>query len=537
MSPFRHVEPPSPVTTGLTPEAAHARHILDVAAHGPPSARSLVVGLMQSLVTEGYRTSVSWYLAPSPTDDLHEVIFSLRAGDETEDHRWHDRREIASLLTEARRRSQGGDAMELWSGNGHGLRRLVIANEPGRPLQFVPAEERYYAGEEFRTAAAVAAWRERPAPTAGVVVQAVDAPELGRRAFPTESSGSVVSTGPVSNVPAIHAPPPDPPLNAETLGAALREALSEVQVEVDLGSMEDVVAGALRSALVELSPAVSDPSPRLQPVRQELTTGEVPLVAASQDRMRPRPQSSALDMAQAAGLFPDARGGTEHSDGSTAELEHLVERCVTEAIRSSLADRLPELINQLGDAVAPLTEPRPERPSLTEIPSELENVLASLVSSSLDASLTRRIPELVERLALAAAPLSADFERPSTEPDPVDVARSMAASILSPAEIAETLVFRLRPLLDEHNARAMLRESTDADRDRLTIEHMRASLNQLAEKMDLRLKGLEAEIRRYEKGPSTPDLSGAAKPTPTSVENDPPVLPSALRVVQSDDGP
>lgn len=83
MSPFPHLEPTPSVTTGLTAEAAHVRRVLAVAADGPPSTRGLVVGLMGSLIQEGYRTSVSWYLAPSPADDLHEVMFSLRSGDQT----------------------------------------------------------------------------------------------------------------------------------------------------------------------------------------------------------------------------------------------------------------------------------------------------------------------------------------------------------------------------------------------------------------------------------------------------------------------
>ena len=33
---------------------------------------------MRSLLEQGYRTSVTWYLAPAPDDNLHEVIFSVR---------------------------------------------------------------------------------------------------------------------------------------------------------------------------------------------------------------------------------------------------------------------------------------------------------------------------------------------------------------------------------------------------------------------------------------------------------------------------
>ncbi|MDQ6784525.1 MAG: hypothetical protein M3063_14010 [Actinomycetota bacterium] len=383
--PFPQSEPTSSPTTGLTAEAAHARRVLDVAASGPRTTRVLIVGLMRSLIQEGYRTSVSWFLAPSPADDLHEVIFSLRSGDETEDRGWRDRREIADLLADAQRRAKEGEQVEVWSGNGQGLRRLVLATEPGRGLQFVPAEARHYTGGGRLAEAAVMAWRHRP-------------------------QGTPFDAVPVDPLPA--------------------------------GSLPDLIAEALRSALADL-PLRTFAAPSGPGISQrELTTGEVPIVVASAGPPAP---SGALDRAGPAGLRPnDVRRSDDRRAPSGSDVEDLVEQCVTRAI---------------------------------------------------DRTLAQRLPELADRLALTVAQLRPGSDRAAAHLDPVDVARRVAASVLSPTEIAETLVFRLRPLLDEHNDRARGRHASEADRDRIAIEQMRTSLNRLTARMDRRLNSLESSLR------------------------------------------
>ncbi|MDQ2728423.1 MAG: hypothetical protein M3Y91_11295, partial [Actinomycetota bacterium] len=104
--------------------------------------------------------------------------------------------------------------------------------------------------------------------------------------------------------------------------------------------------------------------------------------------------------------------------------------------------------------------------------------------------------------------------------DPVDVARRVAASVLSPSEIAETLLFRLRPLLDEHNDRVMQRESTEAERYRSALEQARAGLSRLAERMDQRLDRLEGEVLGRRPGSDDPDA----------------IASTSLRVLRPDDG-
>ncbi|MDQ2727858.1 MAG: hypothetical protein M3Y91_08360, partial [Actinomycetota bacterium] len=262
------------VSNELTAEASHARRLLDVAGSGPHSTRGLVVALMQSLVAEGFRTSVSWYLAPSPTDDLHEVIFSLRFGDETKDRRWHDRREIAAVLADAQQRAQGGEKVQVWSGNGHGVQRLVLTNEPGCPLQFVAPELRHYVGGTPLTQAAVGAWRSRPGQTGAEQGSAVEEPDDAQGRLPTENTGALVPTGTVAMVSA--APTPAPGLDAVMLGEAIQDALGRVQVEVDLGAMQDLVADALRSALAgvtggAMTPVTESPATDTQWRRSEPT--------------------------------------------------------------------------------------------------------------------------------------------------------------------------------------------------------------------------------------------------------------------------
>ncbi len=507
MTPSRHVEPTPPAGTGLTAEAAHARHILDRAASGPPSTLGLVVGLMQSLIEQGYRTSVTWYLAPSPADDLNEVVFSLRSEEETEDRRWRDRREIAALLSDAQRLTRESRSVEVWSGNGHGLRRLVIASGPGRALQFVPPDPRHYAGDASLAQAAVAAWRVRPpaadgsrpdlAGDAGGVGEAAGAPPSLE---PVEGPGVLLTAG---GAPAVATPGPDPALSAAALSAALQDALSQVQVEVDLGSMQDMISEALRAAREDhrsaLSPSEAEPAPK------ELTTGEVQAVSLDGVTFRGGvPDVVALPATARRHLV----AGDDDAAAQMAVALDLVGARIDRAIDRKLGEQLPLLVDRLSAQLA----------------------------VSIDATVAGRLPDLMARRAMDASRARPGLERSVPQLDPVDVARRVAASVLSPAEIAETLVFRLRPLLDEHNERALHRESSESDRDRVALEQLRSSLNRLGARLERRLDRLEDEVRHPSGSPGDPGWADPGMPPSASdAEIDSPAA-AALRVVRPDDG-
>jgi hypothetical protein len=170
---------------------------------------------------------------------------------------------------------------------------------------------------------------------------------------------------------------------------------------------------------------------------------------------------------------------------------------------------------------------------------DLERLVGSSVAAAVDATLADRLPELVRILA-SSTPRSGPAPGPPSAPpplavDPVDVARRVAASVLSPAEIAETLLFRMRPLLDEHNERATHHAATEAERDRLALEQTRTSLNRLAERMDRRLDRLEVEVRRQARAPA--DAYPARSETGAAgAEPDATAASATLRVLRPDDG-
>ncbi|MGI8750930.1 MAG: hypothetical protein ACR2MN_01165 [Acidimicrobiales bacterium] len=516
-SPFP-TEPPSGATPVLTAEAAHARHILDVAAKGPESTRTIIPSLMRSLVDQGYRTSVSWYLAPSPGDDLHEVIFSVRtAGSDAPDlRRWRERREIAAVLEEAERLAEKDERVEVWSGNGHGLRRLVIAGGVGTPLRFMAPHLKSFAGEQSLAAAAVAAWQRVGGPEAITAVPAPIERTSANPATPDPSLGAPV-------VP----PPVAPPVLADTdaLVTALQEALGQVRVEVDLGAIEDLVADSLRSALAELPGTAFglDAEWVAANLRPPVVSPDAEGLTATNPARTPTTDieiSAPYGVPAVAAEWP--RSTTEGSRTfPREEFERLVDSSVASAVDTTLANRLPELSRRLARAIAdrlpapppagtpPAGAPAAEPTSWhVELQPELEDRLAGSVTSVLDGHLARQLPALIDRLEGSKG--RAGSEPTRVEPDPIDVARRVAASVLSPSEIAETLLFRLRPLLDEHNERALHRESTEAEHDRLAVDQTRASLSRLEASMVQRLERLEGEVRRLAPAPAEPDTPGAS---------------------------
>ena len=371
----------SAAVPALTAEAAHARYVLDVAARGPESTRTIVPALMRSLLEQGYRTSVTWYLAPAPDDNLHEVIFSVRtAGKETPgNRRWRDRREIAAVLQEADHQAGNGDPVEVWAGNGHGLRRLVIASGPGRSPRFLLPHVSHYAGDPARAAAAVAAWRRLsaqwgagPAPdpqgkSAGGGLRRTTRMS-SRFRLPDPRRLAPPSSRPADGPPSAGLVPTGP--QTEALTTALQEALGQVRVEVDLGAIEDLVADSLRSALAEL------PETALAPYAERLGTDGNPVAPpAGTSRgagKSSRTPSTDLEISAPYGIPavsadrppPDEEGRQHPAAFPREDLERLVRSSVAAAVDATLADRLPELVRILASSTpAAAAPPRSRRPS------------------------------------------------------------------------------------------------------------------------------------------------------------------------------
>ena len=407
------------------------------------------------------------------------------------------------MLQEADHQAGNGDPVEVWAGNGHGLRRLVIASGPDRSPRFLLPHVSHYAGDPARAAAAVAAWRRlsaqwgaAPAPNPeGSPPVETPADSQGEPSFApagTPTPGATL-TRPADGPPTAGLVPTGP--QTEALTTALQEALGQVRVEVDLGAIEDLVADSLRSALAEL------PESALAPYAERLGTDGNPVAPpAGPSRAAgrsPRTPSTDLEISapygipavSADGPPPDEQGRQHAGAFPREDLERLVRSSVAAAVDATLADRLPELVRMLASST-----PR--------------------------------------RRGAAPEPTAAPSQQAL---DPVDVARRVAASVLSPAEIAETLLFRMRPLLDEHNERATHRASTEAERDRLALEQTRTSLNRLAERMDRRLDRLEGEVRRQGPAAADPYPDRSEKGAP-GAEPDASAGSATLRVLRPDDG-
>lgn len=547
----------------------HARRILAVAGRGPESTRGLIVPLMITFLDAGFHNSVAWYLAPSPNDDPLEVIFSVRqyGADDPEPRRWRDRREIAGVLADAARLVEGSEPVEVWSGNGHGLRRRVLIGGNGCPLRFVTPEANQFSGKASMVADAVSAW--------GSSAADLDTGSWNWTEMPSASDDATAPAAILALGPGRSAGPPGATtvaLDSQALATALQEALGQVRVEVDLGAVEEVVADSLRAAFAEL-PATTP-------------SGSRALASGGPRSMTEVSPGEGARAAPASDLWATEVGVGGPATAS-AELERRLRRAVAAAVESSLADQLPALLHPLVESAATTgSEATTARPlqGLAGADAELPGftgAVAEQLSAAVDAGLARQTPHLVNRLASSTASLMAAPQSPPPDleglvarcvasveavvdqsvtralatarqagPDPTEEARRAAASILSPAEIAETLVFRLRPFLEERSdgARssrlveatmttlaAHLHTELEAFTDRVLSGHERleslaaevaeaagrpglvadeilTSVEDLATLIDRRLQRLEDEVRRQASRRSIPATGETTRP-------------------------
>jgi hypothetical protein len=345
MSPMRPEDPPLPSTSPLSANVAHVRTLLSEAAHGPEPTRGLAVDLMMSLIADGYLNSATWILAPSPLDDLGEVVFFLRssADGETSQQDWRGNADLAKVITEARDLTARTETVEVWSGNGPGLRRLVLVGYDGAPLTFLVPEAGNFDGEGSLVHSAVTDWRDYASDQAVPPIAAAPQPLASEPSADPSDPAVVASPPPPAVEPGVGS-------DAQTVAHAVQEALNHLSVEVDLGSIETLVVASVRTALAERPPAGSE----------------------------------ILEVLQ----------------------EPLLET-VSHAVAEALAEQLPAAIDQLAAAIPTLTAAAAPDPGV--FPAELDALVQRSVARAIDESLARLLPEFMERaLAAQALALSPD---------------------------------------------------------------------------------------------------------------------------------
>jgi hypothetical protein len=336
MSPMRPEDPPLPSTSPLSANVAHVRTLLSEAAHGPESTRGLAVDLMVSLIADGYLNSATWILAPSPLDDLGEVVFFLRssADGETSQQDWRGNAELANVITEARDLTARTETVEVWSGNGPGLRRLVLVGYDGAPLTYLAPDAGNFDGEGSLVHSAVTDWQDHASDQPATTISAAPRPLAAEP--PAEPSDPPVSH------PQPAAVEPGVVGDAQAVAHAVQEALNHLSVEVDLGSIEELVVASVRTALAERPSAGSEILEFLEGPLDE-TVGRA--VAAALAEQLP----AAVDQS-AATILPPAIAAAPDPGVVPGELEELVQRSVAQAIDVSLARLLPEVVER---ALAP----------------------------------------------------------------------------------------------------------------------------------------------------------------------------------------
>ncbi len=284
MHPLNPIDPPVASPPRRSAEVAHVRRVLDVTGSGPESSRFLAAAVMESLIAQGHSDSVTWYLAPTPDGPVDRIAFHLRSSEDADPaapvppgtpsnrgrRRTPGRRRspgdgrtpggrsshmpLAAVFAEARRLSMETGWVEVWSEDDEGVQRLVLKGGGGTALRYLSPELGSFAGEGGETIAAAVAWQRNdgrlpePGNLIGHDVDGVNDASRQSSALclvgPEPAATEVVGEDPRSLVK-----------DAGVFAAAVQEALNQMSVEVDLGSIEEVVIAAVRATLAEAPPA------------------------------------------------------------------------------------------------------------------------------------------------------------------------------------------------------------------------------------------------------------------------------------------
>ena len=267
-----------------------AAHVLVAALRAPGATSSAtaartIAGLIGLLAAEGADEEVAAILAPRPegnaTFDVNAVGASVGPGPGdggTANSFPPDLTglDIGRALREASRLAQGqAELISVVAVGPDGVRRRVLEREGGAPFRFLFPEDDSFDGNPEGCATAVDSWRHflgAPSPIPPGSQAGGEARLTGAPASPT---ARVVATVPLAGGGDPGRPPvasedlerasglPAATLDTEALTDTVRDALSDITVEVDMGAIEQVVDGALRAALattrVPEAPAPQEP--------------------------------------------------------------------------------------------------------------------------------------------------------------------------------------------------------------------------------------------------------------------------------------
>ncbi|MGI8493249.1 MAG: hypothetical protein ACR2KC_07040 [Acidimicrobiales bacterium] len=328
--------------------AAYVHHLMLSALSAPGGSRSpmagrLVADLCGVLAVEGEAEQVARYLAPDPADKATFQVRSFRLGDV---HPLTDQGSLdaESALREAARLAAGQtELVEVVAVGANGLRRRVLDRAGRAPMRFYFPDPTYYEGPPSLVAEALERWRW------------------------LLDSGRGAPSAPVAP-----AAPPVAALDTTAVAEAVRQALGDVTVEVDLGAVEAVVADALRSTLggagaTALSLGRSGTDRQSDPARgdaggsfaSEPPTLEQPSVAVVDQQARSMAEAQARELAERLmGMVenrlrqlpaPDPILGAAMGWGQTSGAEEMA-RAVSASIRPMLANLRPEEVGAGGDS-------------------------------------------------------------------------------------------------------------------------------------------------------------------------------------------
>jgi hypothetical protein len=245
-------------------------------ASSSAAAARTIAGLIGLLAAEGADEEVAAILAPRPegtaTFDVNAVGASVGAGPGDGGGTANSfppeliGLDIGRALREASRLAQGhAELISVVAVGPDGVRRRVLERKGGAPFRFLFPNDDTFDGNPDGCAAAVDSWRHflgGPSP----IPSASD--DTGDRQLTPAHPGPIGLVDHVLRAPASDRLEPAPGLPAvaldtEALTETIRDALSDITVEVDMGAIEHVVDGALRAALatsrVREAPAPQEP--------------------------------------------------------------------------------------------------------------------------------------------------------------------------------------------------------------------------------------------------------------------------------------
>jgi hypothetical protein len=235
-----------------------ANHILVAALTGPgsdsPLAARTTAALIALLAAEGADQAVTWMLSPLPGQPASfDVVTASSAG--------HDPivasgkpaesglvlaglDALTALQEAAKLVGAGPGRVTMVSVSEDGLRRTCMERDANDPLRFVFPHRSAFDGPGYAAAEATARWRDL-SESAEATASVMDQPVAAGLA-PGDDQPVAAGLAPADD--------PETGTDAATLAEAVRDALADVMVEVDMAAVEQMVSDALRAVLASAEP-------------------------------------------------------------------------------------------------------------------------------------------------------------------------------------------------------------------------------------------------------------------------------------------